>query len=303
MIAKVIAARQAGLPRAPRLRLAAWGLWIAVAALLFSPVLAGLVGHALANPLHSHIPLVPLIAGYLMYTQSPRSTLVVGSATAPAAALLGCVSALAIAAVGIAAADRLSVNDYLAVMTLAFVALVWAGAFLVLGARWVRSAAFPLAFLLFMIPMPDGLVRVVELSSVRASTDAAAVIFAATGTPVLRDGTLLALPGIVLEVGRECSGIRSSWVLFITSVAASHLLLAKSWYRLAVVAFVIPLAIVRNAVRIVTIGLLAVYVGPHMVDSPIHRQGGPVFFAASLVPLLALVWSLRRHERLRQSRS
>jgi exosortase/archaeosortase family protein len=138
---------------------------------------------------------------------------------------------------------------------------------------------------------------------VRASADVAAVLFTATGTPLLRDGTFFALPGIVLEVARECSGIRSSWVLFITSVAASRMLLATPARRVALVAFVIPLAIVRNALRIVTIGLLAVYVGPHMVDSAIHRQGGPLFFVLSLVPLFALVWFLRRHERLRQSSS
>jgi exosortase/archaeosortase family protein len=63
------------------------------------------------------------------------------------------------------------------------------------------------------------------------------------------------------------------------------------------VAFVIPLAIVRNAFRILVIGLLCVHVGPQMIDSIIHRRGGPLFFALSLGPLfLLLVW-LRRQEK------
>ena len=62
-------------------------------------------------------------------------------------------------------------------------------------------------------------------------------------------------------------------------------------------AFVIPLGILRNGFRILVIGLLCVHVGPHMIDSPIHHQGGPFFFALSLVPLFLLLWWLRRQEQ------
>ena len=73
-----------------------------------------------------------------------------------------------------------------------------------------------------------------------ASADVSAWLFRMTGTPLLRDGTVLALPGIVLQVAQECSGIHSSWVLFITSLVASHLFLKSPWRRLILVAFVHP---------------------------------------------------------------
>ena len=107
-------------------------------------------------------------------------------------------------------------------------------------------------------------------------------MIAATGTPLLREGTVFTLPAIVLEVAEECSGIRSTWVLFITSVVASQMFLTSPWRRLVLVAFVIPLGILRNGFRILTIALLCVKVGPHMVDSVIHHRGGPIFFALSL---------------------
>ena len=113
---------------------------------------------------------------------------------------------------------------------------------------------------------------------------------------MLRDGTTLALPGIVLRVAQECSGIRSSWVLFITSVLASHLVLQSPWRRIVLVTLVIPLAIVRNGFRILVIGLLCVHIGPHMIDSIIHHRGGPLFFALSLVPLFLLLSWLRHEE-------
>jgi exosortase len=191
----------------------------------------------------------------------------------------------------------LSANDHLTLLVLAYVLFIAAGGFLFLGSAWMRAAAFPMAFLLFMVPLPDAAVYWIERGLVLASADASAFLFNLTGTPMYREGTILALPGIVLEVAQECSGIRSTWILFITSVLASQLFLQSPWRRVLLVAFIIPLGIVRNGFRILTIGLLCVHVGPHMIDSVIHHRGGPIFFALSLIPLfLLLVW-LRRGDR------
>jgi exosortase/archaeosortase family protein len=101
----------------------------------------------------------------------------------------------------------------------------------------------------------------------------------------------------VLQVAKECSGIHSSWVLFITGLLASHLFLRTRWRKIVLVAFVIPLGILRNGFRIFVIGMLCVHIGPYMIGSMIHRQGGPFFFALSLVPLFLLLLWLRRRER------
>ena len=200
-------------------------------------------------------------------------------------------------AAGIGLREGLRVNDDLALMALAYVSFVAAGGFLFLGSKWMAAAAFPVAFLIFMVPLPDGVVSWLETASVLASADLAALFFNMTGTPLLRDGTVFALPTIVLRVARECSGIHSSWVLFITSLVASHLFLESPWRRIILVAFVIPLGIVRNGFRILVIGLLCVHVGPHMIDSIIHRRGGPFFFVLSLVPLIVFMAWLRRQEQ------
>jgi exosortase/archaeosortase family protein len=105
------------------------------------------------------------------------------------------------------------------------------------------------------------------------------------------------LPNIALRVAQECSGIRSSWVLFITSVLASYLFLRSPWRRAVLVLFIFPLAILRNGFRIMVIGLLCVHIGPEMIHSIIHRRGGPLFFALSLIPLFLLPWWLWRGER------
>ncbi|MBA2585043.1 MAG: archaeosortase/exosortase family protein, partial [Chthoniobacterales bacterium] len=138
-----------------------------------------------------------------------------------------------------------------------------------------------------------------ETASKLASAETANLFFSLSGTPTVRDGTIFQLPGIVIEVAQECSGIRSSWVLFITSVLAANLFLHQTWRRLFLVLFVIPLGIIRNGFRILVIGLLCVEIGPQMIHSVIHRKGGPLFFALSLIPLFLVLWWLRHGEAVR----
>ena len=263
--------------------------------MLFLQPLTMLMLHAAQSDLHSHILLVPFISGYLLYIRRGRLLTAYCSSITGTVAVSGI--GIAALAAGIEWRASLSVNDELALMALAYVSFLAAGGFLFLGSKWMRAAAFPIAFLIFMVPLPDAAVNWLEDASASASAEAAALYFNVLGTPLVRHGTVFELPGVVLQVAQECSGIHSSWVLFISSLIASHLFLRTWWRRTALVAFVIPLGILRNGFRILVIGLLCIHVGPHMIDSSIHRRGGPVFFALSLIPLFLVLWWLRRQER------
>jgi exosortase len=145
-------------------------------------------------------------------------------------------------------------------------------------------------------PVARRIANWLETASKLASAEAAALLFDTASMPVLRDGTVFQLPGITIEVAQQCSGIRSSWALFITSVLASYLFLKTRWRRAALVAIVFPLAVLRNGFRILVIGWLCVEFGPQMINSFVHHHGGPLFFALSLIPLFLLLWWLRRGE-------
>jgi exosortase C (VPDSG-CTERM-specific) len=179
-------------------------------------------------------------------------------------------------------------------LTFSFLCCLAAGGSFFLGRRWMRAAAFPLAYLIFMVPMPDAMADALETASKYASAEVANLLFHLSGTPFLRAGLVFQLPNITIEVAQECSGIRSSWVLFITSILAANLFLRTPWRRFALVAFVIPLAILRNGFRILVIGLLCVHMGPQMIHSPIHNRGGPLFFLLSLIPFFLVLWLLRK---------
>ncbi len=257
----------------------------------FIPVFQVWFRIAMGSDLHSHVILIPLVSAYLLVTDrknfawDSKPSRVIGVAVlALAGMILGW---------SFVSNPPWSEVDLTALRIFTFVGFVWGIGFLFAGSKWMRSAIFPVGFLLFMIPLPDQAVEQLEKFLMVTSAQLSEAVFSIGGIPIYRNGQVLELPGVVLRVAQECSGIRSSWVLFITSVLAAYLFLPTVPRRIALVAAVLPLGILRNAVRIYVIGWLCVHVGPEMIDSWIHRKGGPVFFAVSLVPLFLLAWWLR----------
>jgi exosortase C (VPDSG-CTERM-specific) len=297
-----IAANTLGKRAAWRSRPVAFGGFLAVLIALFGRELFLLFTTAFQSNLNSYIVLVPFVAGYLLWLQHRRLSQpyasTIGWAILPL--LLG--SAALVVKLWQTSPLNFSVNDDLALVAFAFVCFVWAGGFLFLGKNWMKAAAFPMAFLVFLVPLPDATVNWLETGSRLASAEAASWFFGISGTPALRTGTVFQLPGFTIEVAPECSGIRSSWVLFITSLVAAHLFLATKWSRAILVTAVIPLGILRNGFRIMVIGLLCIHVDQDMINSALHRRGGPIFFALSLIPLWLLLWLLRSRDQLAQQR-
>ena len=169
----------------------------------------------------------------------------------------------------------------------------------VFGAGLMRAVAFPASFLMFTVPLPTFFTDWLEGFLQHASADAASALFTSCGATVFHEGLFFRLPGIAIEVAKECSGIHSSLVLMITSLVAGHLFLRSPWKKTVLALAVIPLGIIRNGFRIFTLGTLCVHVNPNIIDSPLHHRGGPIFFVLSLVPFFALLFLLRRSERRR----
>ena len=188
--------------------------------------------------------------------------------------------------------------DQLSMTILALVVMCW-GIFLsCFGITLCRKVSFGLLFFLFMVPLPSFLLDAIIGFLRRSSTEATEVLFSLFGFPVLRQGFLFRLSNFTIHVAEECSGIRSALSLFITSLVAGHFFLRSAWTKMGLVAVIVPLAIVKNAFRIVGLSLLANYLDPtYITDSTLHRSGGIPLFFLSLVVLLSLAWLLRRCEK------
>lgn len=255
------------------------------------------------HELFSYIVLIPFVSAYWLWMD--RAALRPGTPVRRAWAVIPVVISVALLiSFWMLRGTSLATPDGLALTTLAFVSAIGGVCLFFLPPASLRIVAFPLGFLLFLVPFPTFLLHGVETALQHASASMSSWIFKVIGTPVFLQGTLMQLPGFSMEVAPECSGIRSSIVLLITSVVAGKLFLRSGWNRLLLVLLVAPVSIIRNGFRIAVIGELCVNIGPHMIDSFIHRRGGPIFFALSLVPLFAALLLMVRRERkdARQSR-
>lgn len=271
--------------------------WFVASAILGTMVFSGslreLLKYSLDHELHSHIPLIPVVSVYLIYLR--RESLRLSWKGSWRLALVMIITSL-ISFLWLLV-KRDAIGDYYHFgIALSYLVLGYGIAFGFLGWETLRQMAFPLAFLIFIVPLPEFAVEKLENVLVIASAVVTEWFFGVLGTPVMRSGQTIELPVIVLEVARECSGIRSTWVLFITSTLASYLFLESSWRRLFLILLVLPLGILRNALRITVIGQLCVWFGPEMIESWIHRSGGPVFFGVSLISLLVILTFLRWSE-------
>jgi exosortase len=172
----------------------------------------------------------------------------------------------------------------------------WIGGFvLAFGMPACRRAAFPLAFLLFTIPPPPAVVAAATALLKSGSSATVAGLFTLTGTPYYRQGDVFSLPGLAIEIADECAGIRSSIALLLTSLLAGHLFLRKAWTWAALLVAIVPAAILKNGIRIVSLSLLSIHVDPSFLTGQLHHDGGAVFFLLALalmMPVLALLrWS------------
>ena len=111
-----------------------------------------------------------------------------------------------------------------------------------------------------------------------------------------RDGVMLSIPGLDIEVATECSSIRSSTILIIVTLILGQLFLRTWWRKTALIVAAAIVAIVKNAIRIFTIAELGTRVDPGFLDGKLHHHGGIIFFTLAVLAVVALLWLLRRNE-------
>jgi exosortase len=179
-------------------------------------------------------------------------------------------------------------------LRVSFVLTVAGLVLLLLGREIFRILAFPIGFLLLMIPLPQSLVNVVAFPLQLQAADWAVRIISALGVPALREGNVIHLPDTALFVAEACSGLRSLMALITLGVVFAYFY-RKSWIERAVIVLsAIPIAIVVNALRVALTGVLAYHYGRDAGAGALHEFQGLITFAAAWVLLLLEAWLLAR---------
>jgi exosortase len=123
------------------------------------------------------------------------------------------------------AGQREAATNALALQMVAFCCLLWSGGIYFLGMQKLRVFQFPALFLVFTAPIPPAIVSVIQTALQHLSVDLAFLFITLFGVPVFRSGLDFHMPGIVFRVAHECSGIRSTPVLFLAALVAGNLFL------------------------------------------------------------------------------
>ena len=247
---------------------------------------------ALHDDQYTHILLIIPVSVALIFLDwkspvaSTAFSLSLGAILLASAALM-----TAIAKLGLVA---LRPDEQLSVRMLALVAW-WIGSFILsFGAPSFKRALFPLCFLVWIVPLPELVLNPIVRLLQDGSAASAHLLFAAAGVPVTRDGTLITIPGLTIEVARECSSIRSSLMLVVTTMVLAQMLLRSPWRKALVIAVAIPLSVVKNGLRIFVLGMLGTRVDPSFLTGRLHRQGGIIYFLIALAAIFLLLWMARR---------
>jgi exosortase len=158
---------------------------------------------------------------------------------------------------------------------------------LFLGAARTKAIAFPLAFMVFMLPLPLVLTERIHLELREIATVATAAIVPWLGITLFSEGTTLHMREGVLVVGDACSGFST---LYASCAVAAMVAYScdRPKGRIAALVGAVPVAIAANVIRIVLLVLAVRVLGIQSLDTWLHPASGMLTFAIALPVILWL---------------
>jgi exosortase len=252
---------------------------------LYHNILLRLGEHWYTDPDYSHGFLVPLLALYFVWERRRQLT---SSSAAPN------IAGVALLAFGLLMLVVGSVGAELYLQRTSLIVVIAGLVLLLLGKTSLRTLAFPIVFLVFMVPLPAIVVNAIAFPLQLFAAKTAAFCLFNFGIPVLREGNVIVLAGTTLEVAEACSGIRSLQALLALGTVYAYFTQSSMWKRWVLVLLSIPIAIVANAFRVSGTGVLAHYWGAQAAEGFYHTFSGWLIFLVAFALLLACGWLLSR---------
>jgi exosortase len=156
------------------------------------------------------------------------------------------------------------------------------------GREHLRVLAFPIAFLLLMIPLPAIVFNKIAFPLQLLASRVGETAIAAAGIPVLREGNVLQLPTRDLEVAEACSGIRSLVSLLMLGIVLGYFTERRTGARVLIALAAIPIAIAANAARVAGTGLASELISPAAAEGFFHTFSGWLMFVIAFAGLLSV---------------
>ncbi len=238
------------------------------------------------DPNFSHGFFVPLFSMFLLWQDRERLSKLPSVPSLWGLAIL--ISALIILVLGVLGAE-------LFLSRVSFLLVIAGLVIFFQGWAFMRAVLFPWAFLLLMIPLPTIIFNQITFPLQLLASKVAAATLPLAGVPVLREGNIINLPAMPLEVAEACSGIRSLLSLTTLAIIYGYLMETRIWVRVFLALASIPIAVAANSFRIIGTGLLVQYWDPDKAQGFFHEFSGWLVFVVSLLMLYSLHQLLRLH--------
>jgi exosortase len=271
-------------------KLAGWQLLtlLGLVGLLYGPILLRLVRQWGTDPNFSHGFFVPAFSAFVVWQERWRLAAIHPAPSSWGLAVI--FLSLCTLILGVFGAElflsRISLIMLLTGMILFF-----------LGWEFLRAISFPLLFLILMVPIPAIVFNQITFPLQILASKLSATVLPVFGVPVFREGNVINLPAMPLEVAEACSGIRSLLSLTTLAIMYGYLLEKRVAVRVTLALASVPIAVGANALRIVVTGLLVQYWDPDKAEGFFHAFSGLLIFVFSLLMLFAFHQALNLFRR------
>jgi exosortase len=254
-------------------------LLVAAFGVVYRHVIAKLVYDWINDGNYSHGFLIVPIAAYLAWER--RAKLAAAAIRPSVFGLVVLAGSLAALAAGVLGAE-------LFLSRVSMIGVLGGAVLFALGWQHLRLLAFPIAFLLLMIPIPAIVFNNIAFPLQLLASKGAEFSLSAANIPVLREGNVIVLANTSLEVAEACSGIRSLISLVTLAIVYGYFSDGRVWARIVLAIAAVPVAVAANAVRVAGTGFAAHFYGPTVAEGFFHTFSGWMLFVVAFVMLFAV---------------
>ena len=254
-------------------------LVIAAAVVTYAPTFRYLWAKWMDDAQYSLAPLVPFVSGYFVWKKWPEVKALRRSPSVWGLVIISCALLLHLVGVALDVSGPSGVSVLLCLL---------GGCLCFHGPSLVRTLAFPLAYTVFMIPVPGGVLDNVGFPLQLWASGTTAAILRLIGIEVVRSGVDLAVPGYEFQVAQACSGMSSLVALVGVTAVFAYITKLPPVYKWILFALSIPIALTANIVRITTIALVGYQWGPDAAQNIYHDWSSPLLFVAAILLLVVL---------------
>ena len=246
---------------------------------LYASILARLFAQWYNDPNFSHGTFVPAFALFVLWLDRKNLKLIAPTPSWTGLPIL--IVALLMLVLGALGAELFFSRTSLLILLAGLIVLFQ-------GWALFRAVLFPWAFLILMVPIPTLILQKVTFPLQLLASRLASGLLPVVGVPVLREGNVIVLPSMPLEVAEACSGIRSLLSLVTLAIIYGFLIDHRKWVRVVLACSAVPIAVTANSFRIFGTGLLVQYWDPEKAEGFFHAFSGWLIFVVSLIMLFTV---------------